>query len=114
MPTMVYCTACGKQIHESATSCPACGAVQQSRPAIAAVAMPAMASATDKRILPAFLLCFFVGLFGAHRFYVGKVGTGIAQIFTIGGLGIWTLIDLIMILTGSFTDKNGVRIREWT
>ena len=76
--------------------------------------MPAMAPATDKRILPAFLLCFFVGLFGAHRFYVGKVGTGIAQIFTIGGLGIWTLIDLIMIITGSFTDKNGVRIREWT
>ena len=114
MPTMVYCTACGKQIHESATSCPACGAVQQGRPAIAAVAMPAMASATDKRILPAFLLCFFVGLFGAHRFYVGKVGTGIAQILTIGGLGIWTLIDLIMILTGSFTDKNGARIREWT
>jgi len=73
-----------------------------------------MASATDKRILPAFLLCFFVGLFGAHRFYVGKVGTGIAQILTIGGLGIWTLIDLIMILTGSFTDKNGVRIRVWT
>jgi len=73
-----------------------------------------MAPATDKRILPAFLLCFFVGLFGAHRFYVGKVGTGIAQIFTIGGLGIWTLIDLIMIITGSFTDKNGVRIREWT
>jgi TM2 domain-containing membrane protein YozV len=78
------------------------------------MAMPAIASATDKRILPAFLLCFFVGIFGAHRFYVGKVGTGIAQIFTIGGLGIWTLIDLIMILTGSFTDKNGVRIREWT
>lgn len=114
MPTMVYCTACGKQIHESAMSCPACGAVQQSRPTVAAVAMPAMASGTDKRILPAFLLCFFVGLFGAHRFYVGKVGTGIAQIFTIGGLGIWTLIDLIMILTGSFTDKNGVRITQWT
>lgn len=95
-------------------SCPACGAVQQHRPAVAAMAMPAIASATDKRILPAFLLCFFVGLFGAHRFYVGKVGTAIAQIFTFGGLGIWTLIDLIMILTGSFTDKNGVRIREWT
>jgi TM2 domain-containing membrane protein YozV len=114
MATMVYCTACGKQIHESAVSCPACGAVQQNKPAVGAVAMPAIASATDKRILPAFLLCFFVGIFGAHRFYVGKVGTGIAQIFTIGGLGIWTLIDLIMILTASFTDKNGVRITQWT
>lgn len=65
---------------------------------------------TDKRILPAFLLCFFLGVFGAHRFYVGKVGTGILQLLTIGGLGIWTLIDLIMIIVGAFTDKNGNKI----
>ena len=111
MPTMIYCSACGKQIHESATNCPGCGAVQ-ARPA-GAVAVQA-APLTDKRILPAFLLCFFVGIFGAHRFYVGKTGTAIAQIFTIGGLGIWTLVDLIMILTSSFTDANGVRITQWT
>ena len=109
MPGMVYCTACGKQIHETAVSCPACGAAQQSRPVVSAIA-----GATDKRILPAFLLCFFLGIFGAHRFYVGKVGTGIAQIFTVGGLGLWTLFDLILILTGSFTDKNGVKITQWT
>ena len=114
MATMVYCTACGKQIHETAFSCPACGAVQTSRPAVAAVAVPAISSPTDKRILPAFLLCFFLGIFGAHRFYVGKVGTGIAQIFTIGGLGFWTLFDLILILTSSFTDSNGVKITQWT
>ncbi|MGE5322193.1 MAG: NINE protein [Actinomycetota bacterium] len=112
MATMVYCTACGKQLHESAVSCPACGAVQQPRAAVAAVAPPP--PLTDKRILPAFLLCFFIGIFGAHRFYVGKTGTAIAQIFTIGGLGFWTLFDLILIITGSFTDKNGVRITQWT
>jgi TM2 domain-containing membrane protein YozV len=70
--------------------------------------------ATDKRILPAFLLCFFLGVFGAHRFYVGKIGSAIAMIFTIGGLGIWALIDLILIVTGSFKDSEGVRITEWT
>jgi TM2 domain-containing membrane protein YozV/predicted RNA-binding Zn-ribbon protein involved in translation (DUF1610 family) len=111
--SMVFCTACGKQIHQSATTCPGCGAVQTTRSVSIATAMPT-AAYTDKRILPAFLLCFFLGIFGAHRFYVGKVGTGIAQIFTIGGLGIWTLVDLILILTGSFTDKNGVRITQWT
>jgi TM2 domain-containing membrane protein YozV len=115
MATMVYCTACGKQIHETAVSCPACGAMQTARQTMAAaVAVPAMvSSATEKRILPAFLLCFFLGIFGAHRFYVGKVGTGIAQIFTIGGLGLWWLFDLILILTSSFTDENGVKITEW-
>lgn len=69
---------------------------------------------TDKRILPAFLLCFLLGVFGAHRFYVGKTGTAIVMIFTLGGLGIWAMIDLIMIIVGGFTDANGVRITQWT
>lgn len=52
-------------------------------------------------------LCFFFGVLGVHRFYVGKIGTGILQLVTLGGLGIWALIDLIMILIGKFTDKQG-------
>ena len=67
-----------------------------------------------KRILPAFLLCFFLGCFGAHRFYVGKIGTGILQLLTLGGLGIWALIDWIMIIIGAFTDKQGQKLTEWT
>jgi TM2 domain-containing membrane protein YozV len=69
---------------------------------------------SEKRVLPAALLCFFVGIFGAHRFYVGKVGTGFLQLFTIGGLGIWWLIDMILILTGSFRDSQGRKIDVWT
>ena len=56
------------------------------------------------------LLCLFLGGIGVHRFYVGKVGTGILQLITLGGCGIWILIDLIMIITGSFTDKDGNKI----
>lgn len=112
-PTMVYCTACGKQIHESAVACPGCGAPQQARQPVV-VSAPAAASATDKRILPAALLCGFLGVFGAHRFYVGKAGTAIAMLLTIGGLGVWVMIDFILIVTGSFKDENGVRITEWT
>jgi TM2 domain-containing membrane protein YozV len=69
---------------------------------------------SEKRILPAFLLCFFLGILGAHRFYVGKIGTGILQLVTLGGLGIWALIDFIMIIVGSFTDKQGNKITQWT
>ena len=62
----------------------------------------------QKSWLVALLLCFFVGVIGAHRFYVGKIGTGVAQILTFGGFfGIWVLIDLVMILMGKFTDKDG-------
>ena len=61
----------------------------------------------QKSWLATLLLCFFLGGLGVHRFYVGKIGTGILQIVTIGGLGIWVLIDFIMIAVGKFTDKQG-------
>lgn len=54
----------------------------------------------------ALLLSLFFGVLGVHRFYTGKVGTGILMLVTFGGCGIWALVDFIMIATGSFTDKN--------
>ncbi len=69
---------------------------------------------SEKRILPAFLLCLFFGVFGAHRFFVGKIGTAVLQLLTISGLGIWMMVDLIIIITGSFTDSEGKRITQWT
>ena len=68
---------------------------------------------SDKQLLVTLLLAIFVGTFGIHRFYVGKIGSGIAMLLLtlsfIGLLvtGIWALIDIIIIATGNFKDKEG-------
>jgi hypothetical protein len=59
------------------------------------------------------LLAFFLGVFGAHRFYVGKTQSGILQALTLGGLGTWWLYDNILILTGSFRDAEGLLVSDW-
>ena len=69
--------------------------------------------ASPKSRLAAVLLAWFFGVFGVHRFYVGKVGTGILMILTLGGLGIWVLVDMIMILVGSFKDKQERYLSNW-
>ncbi len=68
---------------------------------------------SNKTRFIALLLCWFFGSLGAHRFYVGKVGTAILMIMTLGGLGIWALIDLIIILVGSFRDKKRRIVFYW-
>ena len=62
---------------------------------------------SEKSNTVAALLCFFLGCFGVHRFYVGKIGTGVLQLITLGGFGIWALIDFIMIVLQKFTDGDG-------
>ena len=61
---------------------------------------------SPKSYIATLLLCFFLGTLGIHRFYVGKIGTGILMILTLGGLYIWQLIDLIVIIFGQFRDKQ--------
>ncbi len=53
------------------------------------------------------ILCLVVGIFGGHRFYVGKTGSAVLMLVTLGGCGFWTLFDLYMIVTNKFTDKYG-------
>lgn len=66
---------------------------------------------SDKNIVLTAVLAFFFGIFGAHRFYVGKTESAIVQLVTVGGFGIWAFIDFIIILFGEFTDSSGHKIK---
>jgi uncharacterized RDD family membrane protein YckC len=59
------------------------------------------------------LLCLFLGCFGAHRFYLGKIGTGVLMFVTLGGLGLWMLVDVLVIAAGSMRDAERRRVYRW-
>ena len=73
------------------------------------------APVSDRGFVAALLLCLFLGWLGVHRFYAGKIGTGVLMLITLWiftfALAIWVLIDLILIATGSFKDGNGRLIK---
>ena len=75
--------------------------------------MTSVPEKSDKEFMLTLLLCFFLGGLGAHRFYVGKKGTAIAMILTLGGgIIIWPIIDLVLITTGQFKDSEGRVVKQ--
>lgn len=116
---MKYCAHCGAQMDDSAAFCPSCGAgcgvkVQPAQTQVATEpTAPKTGFASDKSRLVALLLVLFVGSLGVHRFYVGKIGTGVLYLLTGGLFGIGILVDLILIVCGVFKDADGKPLSNW-
>ena len=98
----MYCFNCGNEVSEKAVICVKCGVSLKSA--------SAEVTRDGKDWLTTLLLCWFLGVLGVHSFYTQKTAIGIAQLLTLGGCGIWALVDFIMILTDSFKDGNGNKL----
>lgn len=99
-----YCTNCGKPIApgefvSAAGLCTECAAKAQST--------GGAGSYSDRDWLTTLLFAIFLGGLGIHRFYVGKIGTGVLWLLTGGVLGIGALVDIILVATEAFTDGDG-------
>jgi len=97
-----FCSSCGAIIKKEAEICIKCGVRQKK----------SSSSEASRNYNTLVWLSILLGEFGVDRFYVGKVGTGLLKLITVGGCGIWWLIDVIMVCSGKFTDKDGNVIRK--
>lgn len=122
----MFCPKCGKETPENQAFCASCGAPL----AVASqgIGVPAAGISPKSRLATA-LLAWFLGGFGAHRFYIGKTGTAIVMLvlgligwatvwFLVGIpfliiVGIWSLVDFILAVAGNMKDSNGLPIEKW-
>lgn len=95
---MAFCQHCGGDLGPQAVVCVHCGA-----------AVPVSAENRPKghSFVITLILCWCLGFLGVHRFYTGNTGIAVGQLLTCGGLGIWVLIDFILIVAGSYRDGEG-------
>jgi len=103
-----YCAECGALINNKAEICPKCGVRQFEHVAPVSTEMVAQRN----KWITCLILCWFLGILGVHRFYTGHTGIGVLQLLTLGGCGIWTLIDFIIIVSGNFKDAQGNPIKN--
>ena len=102
----MFCSKCGKEINDEAVICVHCGCAVNNNNL-------SNITSDSKDWVVALLLSWFLGGFGAHRFYTGHIVTGIAQLLTAGGCGVWAFIDWICICFKKFKDENNKPLKNY-
>jgi len=102
-----YCHECGQTINAKAEICPKCGVRQPN-----STYKTEEQKENENRWIITLLLCWFLGVFGIHRFYTGHIAIGVIQLLTLGGCGIWVLVDFIILIVGNFKDAEGNPIKH--
>lgn len=115
-PTLLYCPDCGSSMAANDRFCGVCrwdAELPQKNVPYKTVSPRELGPASDKNRLTTLLLCVFGGVFGLHRFYAGRVGSGLLWLFTFGLLTVGWVYDVVMVGTGEFVDDRGRRILYW-
>lgn len=117
----MYCSKCGAVVSDNDRFCPKCGFSQpnggnNTYQSYNQQPQQSQQPQNDPNIserngLVVLLLAIFLGTLGVHSFYAGRTGVGIAQLLTAGGCGIWTIIDIIKVVTGSYFDGEGKLVK---
>ena len=109
----VFCVVCGVEMNRDDTFCHACGWDSRVPPS-PPPQRPVDPNPSPYNRLAALLLCLILGFLGLHRFYVGKVGTGLLWLFTLGFFSVGVIFDLVLIATGEFRDSDQRRVLRWS
>lgn len=108
----MYCSNCGKELPPEATACSRCRHAVHPNMMYPYVC-PIVAVPPQRSFSTTVVFAIFLGIWGGHRFYTGHTTTAVIQLFTFGGFGIWSFIDIVLILSNNFYDREGRSLKEY-